>query len=510
MTLSKSQYTRALQCHKSLWLYKNTPSTQDTPDTKTQSNYDTGYMVGELARQLYPDGVAIEFLTESDGSATASLHKDSSNFAGMITKTTELIKSGKEIIYEATFKIDGLFVMVDMLVKNGDVWDIYEVKSATTVKSQYIDDVAFQWFVLSKVLPLGGAFVVHIDSDYTRDGRLDVRELFNIANITALVAFKLPQIPQTIGDIASMLSGDMPHIDIGGHCSSPYRCDFYTTCHRHIPSPSVFDLYRMRSKDKFDLYSRGILSYSDIPDDTRLSEIQKLQISTTMTKKPHIDISKIRQFIGDIEFPINFFDFETFQEAVPRFDDQRPYMQMPFQYSLHILQEDGSCEHKEFLCGEYSDPRSELIDNMLLDISSSGTIVAYNQGFEKRIIRELAKHDKARATQLLSLNDRFVDLIKPFRSRGYYHPAFNGSFSIKSVLPAMFPDDDELDYKKLGSIQNGGDAMDIFAKLHLLKDKNKRKAIRLDLIAYCKLDTWAMVKIYQKLLQIIGRPMRLL
>ena len=495
MTLSKSQYTRALQCHKSLWLHKNRPATRDTPDAKTQSSFDTGYVVGELARQLYPDGVAIEF--------------DSSNFAGMIDKTTELIKSGKEVIYEATFSIDGLFVMVDILVKNGEKWDIYEVKSATSVKSQYIDDVAFQWFVLAKVLPLGSAFVVHIDSDYTRDGKLDIEELFNIANITALVAHKLPQIPQTLQDISTMLSGDMPHIDIGEHCSTPYRCDFYATCHSHISAPSVFDLYRMRSKEKFDLYSRGIINYEDIPNSTRLSSIQKLQIQTHKTKVPHIDKEKLRQFVADIEFPINFFDFETFQEAVPRFDDQRPYMQMPFQYSLHILHEDGSCEHSEFLCGEHFDPREELIDNMLLDISSSGTIVAYNQGFEKRIIRELSRYDKKRAKQLLSLNKRFIDLIVPFRSGAYYHPDFNGSFSLKSVLPVLFADDSKLDYTKLGSVQNGGDAMDTFAKLHLLKDKSKRQAIRLDLLAYCRLDTWAMVKIYQKLRATIDSPIEL-
>ncbi|WP_226814429.1 DUF2779 domain-containing protein [Aliarcobacter butzleri] len=200
---------------------------------------------------------------------------------------------------------------------------------------------------------------------------------------------------------------------------------------------------------------------------------------------------------------MNFFDFETFQNAIPRFDNQRPYMQIPFQYSLHILHEDGTMEHKEFLGDENTDPRTNLITQMLSDITSTGSIMAYNQSFEMSRIKELADFDTDRKDELLALNERFVDLIVPFRGRGYYHPDFNGSFSIKSVLPAMFPNNDELNYKKLGSIQNGGDAMDTFANLYLLKDKSKREEIRKDLLAYCYLDTLAMVRIFEKLKEII-------
>ncbi len=162
-------------------------------------------------------------------------------------------------------------------------------------------------------------------------------------------------------------------------------------------------------------------------------------------------------------------------------------------------------EHKEFLGDENIDPRDDLIEQMLSDITTNGSIVAYNQSFEIGRIKDLAKYNSKKEKEFLSLTDRFVDLIVPFRSLGYYHPNFNGSFSIKAVLPAMFPNDDELDYKKLGSIQNGGDAMDTFANLHLLKDKSKRDDIRKDLLAYCHLDTLAMVRIYEKLLKIIGK-----
>lgn len=178
-------------------------------------------------------------------------------------------------------------------------------------------------------------------------------------------------------------------------------------------------------------------------------------------------------------------------------------MQIPFQYSLHILHEDGTLEHKEFLGDENSDPREALIEQMLHDITPTGSIVAYNQGFEKGRIKELAMFSEIKHDDLLALNERFVDLIVPFRRRGYYHQDFNGSFSIKSVLPAMFPNNDELDYKKLGSIQNGNAAMDTFSNLHLLKDKSKINEIKKDLLAYCHLDTLAMVRIWEKLMYIV-------
>jgi len=489
MTLSKSQYIRGLQCHKSLWLYKNKPELRDTPDHQTQSAFNTGYQIGDLAKQLFPDGTEIEF--------------DSSNFNGMIEKTKELIANGAEVIYEATFKEDGIFAMADILVKNGDTWDIYEVKASTKVKEYHINDTAIQWYALSKAINLNRAYVIHVNNQYVRNGELNIKELFTIEDITDLVQDKQYEIELNLDEMEQMLKCDMPDIDIGGQCSDPYSCDFRGHCWKHIPNPSVFNLYWMNGAKKFEMYYKGMITYDDIPSDFRLNDTQTLQINTAKTGKPYINKDIIKDFLETIVYPINFFDFETFQNAVPRFDRQRPYMQMPFQYSLHVLHVDGTLEHKEFLGDENSDPRNALITQMLDDITPTGSIVAYNQSFEMSRIRELATFNQDRKDELLALNERFVDLIVPFRRRGYYHPNFNGSFSIKSVLPAMFPNDDELDYKKLGSVQNGGDAMDTFANLHLLKDKSKLDKTKEDLLAYCRLDTLAMVRIWEKLHKIL-------
>jgi len=258
MTLSKSQYIRGLQCHKSLWLYKNKPELRDTPNSQTESAFNTGYDVGDLAKELFPNGVEIAF--------------DSSNFDGMIAKTKELIANGTEVIYEATFKENGIFAMADILVKNGNAWDIYEVKASTHTKEYHKNDTAIQWYALSNAINLNRAYVVHINNKYVRDGELDIKELFIIDDITDVVLDKQDEIPFQLIEMDEMLKEDMPDIDIGGHCSNPYNCDFSSHCWQHIPKKnSVFDISYAMGK-QWKLYYQGILSIDDVPEDFHLGK----------------------------------------------------------------------------------------------------------------------------------------------------------------------------------------------------------------------------------------------
>jgi hypothetical protein len=422
----------------------------------------------------------------------------------MITKTKELIQNGTEVIYEATFKEDGLFVMTDILVKNGNSWDIYEVKASTDVKEYYLNDISIQWYVLSKSLNLNRAYIVYINNKYVRDGDLDIKELFTVEDITDIVLQRQENIESQLLEMEEMLQEEIPDIDIGKHCSDPNTCDFSTYCWKHVPKGnSVFDISYAMGK-QWKLYYQGILSIDDVPDDFHLGKNAALQIQHYKSQEIKINKPKIKEFLDTIKYPINFFDFETFQNTIPRFNNQHPYAQMPFQYSLHILHEDGTLEHKEFLGDENSDPREPLVNQMLKDITPTGSIIAFNQSFEITQIKNLALVCPDKTEELLALNDRFIDLAHPFQYKHYYHPKFNGKYSIKIVSPTLFPNDNELDYKKLGSIQNGGDAMDTFANLYLLKDKTQRDSIRSDLLAYCRLDTLAMVRIWEKLHQIIG------
>jgi len=495
MTLSKSQYIRGLQCHKSLWLYKNNPEVRETADQQTESLFNTGHTVGELAKELFPHGVEVAF--------------DASNFNGMIEKTKELIANGTEVIYEATFNENGIFAMVDVLVKNGDDWDMYEVKASTQVKEVHTNDTAIQWYALNNTLNLHKAYVVHINNQYVREGALDIKALFTVEDITKSIKalFTVEDITKSVIDkqegikaelleMERMLEGDVPEIDIGKHCDDPYSCDFGSHCWKHVPKEnSVFDISYAMGK-QWTLYAQGILHIDDVSEDFAFGANATLQIAQHKSQEVIIDKPKIKEFLDTIEYPINFFDFETFQNAIPRFDHQRPYAQIPFQYSLHILHKNGTLEHKEFLGDENSDPREDLAKQMLEDITLTGSIVAYSQGFEKGQIRNLAELSIDLSEDLLALNERFVDIAHPFQYKHYYHPKFKGKYSIKIVLPTLFPNDDELDYKKLGSVQNGGDAMDTFANLYLLKDKTKKEEIKRDLLVYCRLDTLAMVRLF--------------
>jgi len=481
MTLSKSQFIRGPKCHKSLWLYKNRPELRERPDSSQEALFDTGYQVGDMAKALFPNGVEIEF--------------DASNFEGMEQKTRELMDSGEKTIYEATFKKDGMFAMADILHRGKNGWEIYEVKASTSVKDYHELDATFQYVLLKNCgLDISKVGIVHIDNSYVREDRLEVEKLFNITDITDKVLDLQSSVEYELEQIKSMLDDEEPNIDIGSWCSKYYGCDFGAHCWSHIPQKSVFNLYRLNSDKKFELYYKGITNLKDIPTEYPLTQLHKLQVEA----KEHINKEVIRAFLDSLTYPLSYFDFETFSDGVPRFKGQRPYTQIPFQYSLHIDYGDGNLEHREFLAKEGEDPREEIAEAMLRDIPKSGSIVAYNQGFEIGRINELAEFLPHLKEELHSLNNRFVDLIVPFRRLGYYHPEFNGSFSIKSVLPAMFPNDPELSYKAL-NIQDGGSASAIYGSLHLLKDKTKIETIRQDLLAYCKLDTIAMVKIVERL-----------
>ncbi len=478
--ISKSSYKKGINCQKALWLSKNRPEliiAQDKPI------FSQGNVVGELARDLFTGGKLVPF----------------SNFNEMINLTKKLLNT-TNIIYEASFSTDSTFVIADILIRNGKVWDIYEVKSSTTIKDTHIIDICYQYHSIKQHISVGKCYIVYINNSYIRDGSLDISQLFNIENITDKVLKIMPDIEPNLNKLLETLNNKEPSIDIGTYCNHPYECEFKDYCWRNIPKKSVFNLYRLNTNKKFDYYYQGKISYSDFKNE-ELSKIQSLQISC----KELVNKEIIKNFVDKVKYPINFFDFETFIDAVPKFDKQKPYMQIPFQYSLHILDEYGNLTHKEFLAECGIDPREILVKAMLKDINKNGTIVAFNQSFEIARIKELAKFLPQYKNELLQLITRFVDLIEPFRNLGYYHPDFNGSFSIKSIIPAMFKNNDELNYKNLGCVQNGGDAMNVFVNLHLEKDEIKIKETRNDLLRYCHLDTLAMVKIWQKLLLLIRK-----
>ncbi|MGD8840564.1 MAG: DUF2779 domain-containing protein [Gammaproteobacteria bacterium] len=487
MQLSKSQYMRGLQCSKALWLFKYRPELAAEPDAHRQHLFDTGHRVGALAQQLFPGGVEVAYRP--------------GDYPGMIDETARSIRQG-DVVYEGSFLTDGVFVRADILVRHGEAWDLYEVKATSSTKAVHKPDVAVQWYVIGRHLPLGRAYLVHLNNGYVRDGALDVQGLFTIDEVTEAVEDGQAAIERNLRRLETVLAGAEPEVPIGTQCNNPHECDFRAYCWRDVPFPSVLDLRKLNGNRKFEYYHRGIVTYEDARKHIDLNAVQSLQVNTALDRAVHVDAGAIGDFLGDVRYPVSFLDFETFQDAIPRFDGQRPYQHVPFQYSLHVVHETGELEHREFLADENEDPRHELARRLLEDLPGEGTIFAYHQQFELDVIRDLARHCAEYDARLLALTRRFKDLEVPFDKLMYYHPDFNGSFSIKSVLPALFPGDPELDYRNL-AIQSGDAAMDIFPRLRGIEDPAEKEAIRKALRAYCRLDTLAMVKIWEKLKGVI-------
>ena len=424
--------------------------------------------------------------------------------------TKEYIEKGITSIYEASFIYDDIFVRVDLMNKTDKGWDIYEVKSSTRIRSYHEYDVSVQWYVLKSLnlIDLNDAFVVTLNNQFSKSDNINPIKFFNIDSVKQIAEDNLREVKEKVHELKSIAANaDEPIIEIGPHCKKPHSCVYFDRCWPEDidKMDSIFRLYRMNLKKKLSLYNQGIDSFSKIQDEDSLSAIQKLQLKAYKENSTIINKEKIMDFIDKVQYPISYFDFETFTDAVPIYDMQRPHMQMPFQYSLHVQNNKDEKlnildNHFEFIAKHDEDPRRSIAENMIKNFPKKGTIMAYNQSFEKNCINSLAEFCPDLADDLHALNERFVDLIEPFRNGGYYDSEFKGSFSIKKVLPAVCPNDDVLDYKQL-DISNGGMASSAFKEMRY-QPKDQIEHTRTKLFQYCRLDTYAMYAIYQKLLEL--------
>jgi hypothetical protein len=295
---------------------------------------------------------------------------------------------------------------------------------------------------------------------------------------------------------ALVAAKQIPEIDIGPHCFTPYECDFSNYCWQHIPEDSVFDLRGNTRGIEWELYKNGIIRLLDVPSDTALPTASLVQLRHYLSGEPLIDKLAIRQFLDALVYPLWFLDFETFMMAVPEYDGTNPYQKFPFQYSLHVLRDEKlEAEHFEFLAQSTGDPRKTFTESLLSHVGKAGSIVAYNSSFESGVMKSLAIDFPEYVSAIEALLPNVVDLMQPFRTKNYYHPEFKGSYSIKQVLPVLVP---ELSYENL-NVRDGTMAGIAFAQLKNETDSQVIVKLRKDLLEYCKMDTWAMVKILEKL-----------
>ena len=501
MSLSKSRYCKGIQCPKILWLDEH-KSEERGEGVLNQRVFDTGNRVGDLAMRYFGDFTEVCY---------------SDDKSKMLKETKQLLEEKTKIICEASFSCNGNFCSVDILRLRGNgakdySHEIIEVKSTTNVKPNHLDDMAFQYHVLvSCGLNITKISLMHINSEYIlqEEGALDIQDFFTVHDCTDDVLAMQKDIAAKIESFKKYTTQESePVMDIGAQCYDPYECVYRSYCWRHIPKESVFSISgrALRFEKKLELYNQGIVTIEQLlKSDMELNESARLQAETLFyNRPPAADKAAIRAFLDTLSWPLYFLDFETMQEAIPLYSGMRPFMQTPFQYSLHIQKSPGAeLIHKEFLAEEGKDPRRMLAQRLCADIPEDVCIIAYNMSFEKSRIKELADHFNDLSGYLMNLHDNFKDLMHPFQTFAYYSNELCGSYSIKKVLPALCPNDPELDYHALALVHNGGEAQGSYARLtgSSLGAEEKQR-IKKALLAYCRLDTLAMVKILEKLREI--------
>jgi len=481
--ISKSKFCAGVQCFKRLYWQVHEPELAAEPSGATEAIMEQGHDVGMLARTLFPGGVEV---------CERSLDQ--------AIRTTRGLVANPEIpaIFEGAFEHGGVLVKVDILHRRRDGrWRLIEVKSSASPKEEHLDDVAIQHRVLSRCgLDVGSCCLAHINRNYVFDGgSIDVRRLFKIRNLTRRVQRSQPKLTfQLRAQFAVLNMPTAPDIAPGQHCTNPVTCEFYDHCNPQRPDDHIGYLPRLHASAAEDLEELGVTSIHDIPDDFELTDIQRRAATCVQSGEPWYS-PELRQVLDGLAYPLYFADFETVYWAVPPFAGMRPYDQLPFQWSVHVQQQPGAePEHYEFLATDASDPRREFITSLCAALGKSGSIVVYSS-FESQRLSDLAAWLPQYAEPITAIQARLFDLL-PIVREHTYHPAYAGSYSIKSVLPALIP---AMSYAGM-TVADGADAG--LAWESLVRgglNCDERNRIKNALLAYCGQDTMAMVKLLDKL-----------
>jgi predicted RecB family nuclease len=477
--LSKSRFTSGLQCHKKLWWEVHEPGAVELqPDKVLLDLWDQGREVGKVARTRYPGGVLIDLPYNA--------------YAERVTATKAALASGAPAVFEASFSADGIFVAIDVLEKQGDGYRLTEVKASNSQKPEHIPDVAVQARVAAASgVSITGAEVLHLNREFRHP---DTGELFTSTGVTEQVIGFLPQVQPEIDRQRSMLTGPLPDVPIGAHCFGPYECPFMARCW-----PDGVDhighLAGVGPVKAAAYLARGITSIKDLPPTEKLNFTQKRQLKA-MAEKRLIVEPTLAKGLEPFSGRLGFLDFETIIRAIPVWPGMAPWQQAAAQFSYHERQPDGTYTHSAFLAEGPEDARPKLAAAMVR-ATAQATRVAMYTSFEKTRIRELQKAVPDLADDLAALEAKLIDLHPVVRDC-VYHPDFKGSFSLKRILTPLVP---ELTYNDLVIVDGRVASVEI-ARLLFVADKipqHERDRVRKELLDYCERDTWAMVRLVERL-----------
>lgn len=503
--LTKTEYLLGARCPKALQMKLNYPERSE--NFGKENNFDEFEPAYALSREYYPECVTVA----------------ENNLESAINKTRNLIAEGVETIADAVFRTENNEVCrVRLMHKNlSNAYDIFDIQlrrpdDAGKEKKLKADGAAYVYQILKRCgIPLGNAYVMHINYDFIRNGDIDPREYFSLFDITESVYELQSTVVENIEKCWQAINAvtDIER-ERNYTCIQPKAdaCEFNCHCFRDIPEKSILEVTRLLPKKALTLMENGIVTIEDLanadPKVSKLSELQKQQVETeAYDLAPYVDISNIRDFISTLSYPMYHLDFETFNEPVPQYDGEHPWDQVPFQFSLHVQQEkNAQPAHYEFLAEVGSDPRRALAEALCKFIPTNVCVTAYHMSFEKGRLTELAALYPDLSEHLLNIRDNIHDLEVPFAKRYYYCKEFEGKSSIKKVLPALCPGDPELDYTSLVGVHKGDEASCAFKDM-TSQTPEMIEETRTQLLKYCCLDTLAMVKVLECLYDILDHEL---
>jgi hypothetical protein len=478
--LSKSRFVDGLQCHRLLWWKVHEPDAPElTPPPQEQVVLDRGTRVGELARAYVPGGVFIDFPYYE--------------LRERVAATAEAINAGAAIVYEASFIADRVFVSVDILERVPGGHALVEVKSTVEMRAHHIPDVAIQVYVAQRSgIHVARAEIMHLNRECRYP---DISNLFVREPVTGMVEPELHEAAPRIESMLAALAGPLPDVAPGPHCTSPRACPFMGRCWPPMPDHHVTTIYKLPGKKKQELLASGVETIFHLADDYPLSGAARRQVESVRRGEMIVEPG-LRDALESLAQPIAFLDFESIAPAVPVWPGCGPYQNVPVQFSVHLLS-GGALEHRAWMAAGPDDPRAALAAALLEACAGAGTVLVYNETFERQCIDGLLDALPHLAPRLRSLLDRIRDLLPIVRDH-VYHPAFGGKFGIKAVLPALVPGPG---YDVL-EIQEGRMASAILEQLLLNPESfgdEERASLRAQLLRYCEFDTLAMVKLHARL-----------
>ena len=498
--LAKSRYLAGLHCERRLWMLVNRPEDKREPTLEEQRRMQFGIEFGRDVTRLFPGGVEI----------TA----DYQHPQEALDSTAALLLGDAPCLFEAAFVHHDVLIRADILKRseaNPGAWDLIEVKSASNGEStrrtklkKHISDMSVQLYVLEGAgITIESISLAWVNSNYQRMGELDWDHLVAIEDHSDDVRTRAVNIGDEVDDYLTLIDQpDMPKAVYGK--TKCFECEFNQACWGDEPEDSIIHLPRISPKKLDELSALGVKRIPDIPTDYKLTKTQAPMLEAYSYPDGSLaDREQLEQWIEKLVYPIYFFDFEAWNPCIPPFDNTWPYMQIPFQYSLHIQEKpDVEPSHREFLAKAEGDPRPDLIEQLVDDLGVRGSIVVHHAAFETERIRELAAFSPAHSDLLMAMLDRIVDTEIPFKRYWYLHPGLKGSSSIKVVLPTLVPD---LSYEGM-EISDGLAASFSFEDMFqgtVVGDA--AEIVRENLIDYCRLDTLAMVRIVEQLRELAGR-----